>query len=821
MASINDKDAKRTLWFSGLLFFLALFALPKLSTQVTTLAAATTETAPHLFLPLVVVNGAPPSSTIPPATPPPDSLTGGYPIVFVSRQIPQRGSVYYLETGSLPGVGPYTRFEVAAPGKLLVREANGSLRTLVDGSQPRAASLHLIDVNAPDVSYDGRQIVFAGLPQGNHPQGPMTNPSAWRIYVINADGTGLRQLTFADQNDLDLSQFGAIANQFREYDDTDPVWLPDGRLVFSSTRWPSYGMYGAARTSNLYVINADGANLHRITAERNGADRPLIDPVTGKIVYARWWRNFRVATNSMQTMANPDGGYIMQSGLLAINHSGKEGVEVGGIYNLERNLWFLATVNPDGTGLAQWAGRSNTTQAGQLANHAYGGAFAPNGTLYANFFPMTNGTEAAGFGGIRIYQRGPQGYTSLIGITTRDEDYYGLVRDNPPSHGVQKGAYAAEPEVLPDGRLLISWAPDIRQDYGLYVINPDGSQLTPLYNNPGTTELRTRLLRPRPQPPIIPDQVTQVADRLPPLAQGPYDKDGVFTFAALNVYFNAPVDADIINAMPVGSAGTIRFFIDHQRHEQQGSHEGLDWPILLQELAVNPDGSVTATSPANVPLFEQIRSPQPDYRVPLVGRAAPLNEKAGAAHVAGLNFGRPGEVQRCVGCHAGHSMIAVPTDPEAARWTNLAPGAVITVSSFGGGSIEALIDRRVLKGKSSDPWRSDPAQDPNQQWIELTFPTPITVRTVRLYNPRQSAAGQVSTQVQQATVKLYADAAAQQPLAVVVIGPLTTAGTDAVFNDVRARRVRVDLNAVTGAFENQLVASLAEIEVIARGEAGP
>ena len=114
----------------------------------------------------------------------------------------------------------------------------------------------------------------------------------------------------------------------------------------------------------------------------------------------------------------------------------------------------------------------------------------------------------------------------------------------------------------------------------------------------------------RPLPPIIPDQVTKVASLLPPLAQGPYDIDGTFTFDALNVYFNAPVDVDIASAMPVGSAGTIRFFIDHQR-TSVGLREGVDWPILLQELAVNPDGSVTATSPANVPLFEQIRTSQP------------------------------------------------------------------------------------------------------------------------------------------------------------------------------------------------------------------
>ena len=184
---------------------------------------------------------------------------------------------------------------------------------------------------------------------------------------------------------------------------------------------------------------------------------------------------------------------------------------------------------------------------------------------------MTNGTEAAGFGGIRLYKRGANGYTPIIGITTRDEDVQQFVRTNPNSYGVYVGNYATDPEVLPDGGLIISWAKDVAQDYGLYTINADGSGLTLLYDNPGTTELRAHLLRPRPVPPIIPDKVTKVASLLPPSAQGPYDIDGTFTFDALNVYFNAPVDTNIINAIPVGSANTIRFFIDHQRSQQRGS----------------------------------------------------------------------------------------------------------------------------------------------------------------------------------------------------------------------------------------------------------
>lgn len=745
-----------------------------------------------------------------------------YAIVFVSRKIQPNGSVYMSSsaTGSMPGVGPYSRFQVSAPGRLLVREANGTLRTLIDGANPTAASLNLIDVNAPDVSYNGTKIVFAGLVAGSYSTEPLTDPGGWRIYTINVDGTGLQQVTVSDRDNLDLSQFKDVASNFKKYDDTDPAWLPDGRIVFSSTRWPSFGQYGGVHTSNLYVVNANGTSLHRITSERNGADRPQVDPLTGKIVYSRWWRNFRVAIDDMGTKPDPLGGFIMKDGLLSVIYSQPPPStnEVGGFRNLDRNTWHLATINPDGTGLAQWGGRSSSFFYGQIANHAYGGGFAPDGSFYANFFPMNNMTEASGFGGIRRYQRGPNGYVSIIGVTVRNDSTQTLVSYNPPSHGIYQSSYAGETEVLPDGRLLISLAKDVKQDYGLYIVNNDGSNLTPLYDNPGTTELRARVIRTRPIPPIISDKITQVASLLPPPATGPYDKAGTFTFQALNVYFNAPVDTDIISAMPVGSASTIRFFIDHQRWEQTGSHEGLDWPILLKEIPVDPDGSVTHQSPANVPLFEQIRSAAPGYKVPLTGKAAHPEEMGGAAHVAGMNFGRPGETQRCVGCHAGHSMIPVPANSEDAKWTNLAPGATVSVSSLDAflPNTNGLIDRRVKMSfpeKYQKYWISKAGSDPTTQWVQLTFPIPITVRTVRLYNIPSSDS---AIQVQAATVKLFSDAAGTNLVGSNTSGALTSNGTNVSFTDLPAQVVRVEFNSVSGG-----VAALAEMEVIARAGGDP
>jgi hypothetical protein len=778
------------------------------------------------------------------------ALAGGGlpPLVFVQRQIPADGSIYWSEAKDLPGVGAHSRVRPAAPGYLRVREVDGTVRTLVDGANPTAASLDLIDVNAPAVSWDGATIAFAGLPAGTYDTAPARTLGAWRLYLIGADGSNLREITFTDMSG-DYAQFGPWdEDAFQAYDDYDPAFLPDGRIVFSSTRWPGYGHYSGVRASNLWVVNADGTHLHRITSERNGADRPTVDPATGRIVYARWWRNHRFATDSMASVGadcqasveqHPDPCYAMHEGLTTDRN-----VEVGGADNLFRNAWQLATINPDGADLRMWSGVFRDEEA----NHVYGMAFGNDGALYANFFPMYNMTEAAGFGGIRRYVRAPIAtrYAPVNGVFAYT-DASGQQRayahgDNPGnySYGIfvpPPEGYTVDAEVLPvlAGRpetIVYSAATDWNQDYDLWYSLADGSArqrvtFADAGFGTGTSELRAKVLGPRALPPVLPDPYRDDwnnaphPDFLPPTGAGPYDRDGTFVFDDLNVYFNAPVDTDIVSAPPVGSAATIRFFADFERRST-GSFPQQDWPILLDELAILPNGRVTQpNAPAFLPLFEQIRSSAATgYRVPLTAPGEDFLAHPGAAHVAGMNFDRAGAVARCVGCHAGHSQIPVPANDADAAFTNLAPGAAITVSSTrDAGTNAGLIDRRVMKGEIWRYWTSDPAEPQDGQSIALAFPVGVSVRAVRLYDPRTGDEASSSVHVAEATVRLYADAAATDLVGTAVATDLAVTGTDLAFADVPARVVRIDLDDVSGTFYGLSVASLAEVEVIARGEA--
>lgn len=733
--------------------------------------------------------------------PTPLPWSGDLSFVFVSRAIPENGTPYFASAKGMPGQGPYSRFQAATPGKLQVREKDGTIRTLVDGSSPSPASSNLVDVNAPEVSYDGKRIVFAGLPAGNYAKSqPRQQPGAWRIYAIDVDGKNLAELTHSDRN-ISFAQFGGASKtgSVAKYDDTDPVFLPDGRIAFSSTRWPSIAEYQDVQTTNLFVMNADGSGMHRITAERSGADRPIVDPATGKIVFFRWWRNMRNARNEMDTIQDPNypnEGYAAKDGLVAED----KGDQYGKVFGTERNSWQIVAVNPDGTGLEQWGGVSGHA-AKSFDNQAYGGAITDDGKeLYTTFQPLHHMADQSGLGGIRAFERGPHGHRGVIGVTDSNGK---LLVDSPPSYNVFEGPYAAEPEALPDGRVLVSWCKDTEQDYGIYVVGADGKNLELVYDAPGTTELRARLIRPRAVPFVIADQVTQVASELPPTAAGPYDIDGTFQFDALNVYFNAPVDVDIVSAPAVGSAGTIRAFIDHERGSLSSAN-WKDWPILLEEKAVAADGSVVLNAPANVPLFEQLRTPKAKgYQVPLSpGSYDPPYDPAPAAHVAGHNWGRPGADARCVGCHAGHSMIPVPTDPQAYQWTNLAPGAEARASS---GDPRGLVDRKVVSG--SGPGRHWTAgSGVERAFVELEFPVPVHVQRVRPYAIPGGLAKTSAT-----TTEVVLLAAPGVELARSTLGELSSQGTDAAFHDVKARIVRLELEA------SGVPPALAEVEVIAKG----
>ncbi|MCX6905073.1 MAG: hypothetical protein NTW03_16655, partial [Verrucomicrobia bacterium] len=149
----------------------------------------------------------------------------------------------------------------------------GEARTLLD--LPHGV------IRDPEIYFDGRKIVFS----------MRTNTAdSYHIYEINADGSGLRQLTFA----------AAV-------DDLDPLYLPDDRIAFSSTREPKYCGCNRHIMANLFRMEADGANIHQIGKSTLFEGHGSLMP-DGRILYDRWEyvdRNFGDA-QALWTV-NPDG----------------------------------------------------------------------------------------------------------------------------------------------------------------------------------------------------------------------------------------------------------------------------------------------------------------------------------------------------------------------------------------------------------------------------------------------------------------------------------------------------------------------------------
>src|SRR5512135_1627681 len=112
----------------------------------------------------------------------------------------------------------------------------------------------------------------------------------YHIYEMDAGGTGLRQLTFGP---------GVT--------DIDPIYLPDGRILFTSTREPKYCMCNRHIMGNLFTMEADGANIQQIGHSTLHEGHASLLP-DGRVLYDRWEyvdRNFGDAQGLWTT--NPDG----------------------------------------------------------------------------------------------------------------------------------------------------------------------------------------------------------------------------------------------------------------------------------------------------------------------------------------------------------------------------------------------------------------------------------------------------------------------------------------------------------------------------------
>jgi len=158
------------------------------------------------------------------------------------------------------------------------------------------------DVNHPNVSFDGTKIVFAM-------RGPAD--ANWSIWEYDNATKSMRRIT------CDAAFAG---------DDTEPAYLPDGRIVFISNRqettkrqmqaqgvaqglsptsYTYVDEYDREQTTVLHVMNSDGSNCRQISFDQSHDRNPTVLS-TGEILYSRW---DHVGDRNQFTVfkVNPDG----------------------------------------------------------------------------------------------------------------------------------------------------------------------------------------------------------------------------------------------------------------------------------------------------------------------------------------------------------------------------------------------------------------------------------------------------------------------------------------------------------------------------------
>ena len=115
-------------------------------------------------------------------------------------------------------------------------------------------------IRDPQVHYSGEKILFSWR------KGEGKN---YHLYEINIDGSGLRQLTDGD------------------YDDFEPTYLPDGGIMFVSSRCKRWVNCWLTQVAVLHRCDGDGTNIRQVSSnnEHDNTPWPLPD---GRILYQRW-----------------------------------------------------------------------------------------------------------------------------------------------------------------------------------------------------------------------------------------------------------------------------------------------------------------------------------------------------------------------------------------------------------------------------------------------------------------------------------------------------------------------------------------------------
>lgn len=558
------------------------------------------------------------------------------PVVFVKRPL-----LFDEDNGALIGDNLAEPAEFRPGARLFLKDRaspDAPSRDITSSAFPGSLGYDVKDLT---VSYDGTRVLFAMRAPEIEDADEDEQPT-WNIWEYDV-ATGSRRRVIE-------SDVTAEAGQ-----DIAPAYLPDGRIVFASTRQrisrailldegkPQYPALDEEREVPafvLHVMSAEGDTIEQITFNQSHDLDPLVTE-EGTIVFSRW-------DNAGQTQGNG--------------------------FNLYK-------VNPDGTGLSYLYGRhSHGSVSGDVDIEYLRPQATDSGRLLAQLRPV----ESDNFGAIPA-EIDVNGYVEA-GITV---DGNPGSAQTPLVNGLSlgdeislRGNYSSVSPFL-DGsrRYLVSWSPcrlrlvagngdnlNCTQEriasgqyraaapvYGLWVLDmASGTQRPIEAPAEGQQFDEAVLMTERPLPTFIPE--SQYSGDAATLAD-----DGFGILQIRSVY-----DIDGVDTSPAGIAQTanpanvspddlpVRFLRlekpvsipDEEVRDFDNTAFGRSQAQSMREILgyvpVEPDGSVRVAVPANVAFAISVVDGE--------GR------RIGPRHQNWLNV-RPGETLACNGCHNPGSTV--------------------------------------------------------------------------------------------------------------------------------------------------------------------
>lgn len=501
--------------------------------------------------------------------------------------------------------GYYPPEDQPVGGGLVRLDPDGTLAPLTNWSNAA--------VRDPEISFDAARVIFSMKIGGF---------GRWQIWEMNVDGTGERRISGSDQ-----------------WNDLDPAYLPDGRIVFTTDRNGWADGYENLPSAQIAVMNGDGTGVRVLKQHMAGQFNPLLG-ADGMLYFSQW--DFHDRRGSID-LANSD---------------------------FDVNRFLLWKMFADGSGF-------DHPHFGAHTLYDFSGGYVEIRELPSepDRFLATLADEFFTFGGGSIVRLEPRADQDL------DEPVFLSADVFMAGSGNASGRWRS-PFPLADGRVAASYSPGpVYEGVGpaphwrLVVMDGDGSNQETLYSDSERWSW----------------QPVEVVSKTAPALQKGFEMPR-YPYAvinALDVTLRGRNGDEVLNGdfqdVPVpGEVVSVRVYRQNVRtsnyYTEFPSHADPDVAVL-GTAPVQPDGSFAVVIPVDTPV---------EWELLDAGGNVVVRERFGTELKAG-------ELRQCAGCHAPHDgTLGATTNAALANPTNLS-GQNVDVDGDGVVDLlESLLDGAIF-----------------------------------------------------------------------------------------------------------------------------